>query len=59
MLILYLRSANESLNISGKEYKLHEFVGDTMMVCICSAQGVAPLGGVALLEEVCHCGCGL
>ena len=26
---------------------------------ICLAQGTAGLGGVALLEEVCHCGCGL
>jgi hypothetical protein len=25
---------------------------------ICSAQGVAQLEGVALLELVCHCGCG-
>jgi hypothetical protein len=30
-----------------------------VMVCVCSAQGVALLGGVALLEWVCHCGCGL
>jgi hypothetical protein len=29
-----------------------------VMVHICSAQGVALLGGVALLEEVCHCGHG-
>jgi hypothetical protein len=36
------------------------------MVCICLAQGVARLEsvvlvgvGVALLEWVCHCGCGL
>ncbi len=29
------------------------------MVCICSAQGVALLEGVTLLEEVCHCGGGL
>ena len=29
------------------------------MVCICLAQGVALLGGMALLELVCHCGCGL
>jgi hypothetical protein len=28
------------------------------MVCICLAQGVAPLGSVALLNEVCYCGCG-
>jgi hypothetical protein len=27
-----------------------------VMVCICLAQGVAVLGGVALLEWVCHCG---
>jgi hypothetical protein len=26
-----------------------------VMVCICLAQGVALLGSVALLEEVCHC----
>lgn len=25
------------------------------VVCICLAQGVAPFGGVALLEWVCHC----
>ena len=30
-----------------------------MMVCVCLAQGVALLGGVALLELVCHCGRGL
>ena len=30
-----------------------------VMVCICLAQGVAVLGGVALLEWVCHCGHGL
>jgi len=30
-----------------------------VMVCICLAQGVAPSEGVALLEEVCHCGSGL
>ena len=30
-----------------------------VMVCICSAQGVVLLGGVALLELVCHCGHGL
>jgi hypothetical protein len=30
-----------------------------MMVCICSAQGVALLGGVALLEKMCHCECEL
>ena len=31
---------------------------NVMVCCICLAQGVALLG-VALLEEVCHCGCGL
>ena len=30
-----------------------------VVVGICLAQGVALLGGVALLEEVCHCGGGL
>ena len=30
-----------------------------VMVYICSAKGVARLEGVALLEQVCHCGCGL
>ena len=30
-----------------------------VMVCVYSAQEVAGLEGVALLEEVCHCGCGL
>jgi hypothetical protein len=30
-----------------------------VMVCICSAQGVALLEGVALLGYVCHYGCGL
>jgi hypothetical protein len=30
-----------------------------VVVWICLAQEVALLGGVALLEEVCHCGCGL
>jgi len=29
------------------------------MVCICLAQGVALFGGVAMLEQVCHCGHGL
>jgi len=29
------------------------------MVCICLAQGMALSEGVALLEEVCHCGMGL
>jgi hypothetical protein len=29
------------------------------MVCICLAQGVELLEDVALLEEVCHFGCGL
>jgi hypothetical protein len=32
---------------------------DNVMICICLAQGVALLGGVALLEWVCHCGQGL
>lgn len=32
----------------------YEFVA----VCICSAQGMALLEGVALLEYVCHCGHG-
>jgi hypothetical protein len=30
-----------------------------VVVGICLAQGVALLGGVALLEKVCHCGGGL
>ena len=30
-----------------------------VVVCICLAQRVALLGGVDLLEEVCHCGDGL
>jgi hypothetical protein len=30
-----------------------------VMVCMCSARGMALLGGVALLEWVCHCGRGL
>jgi hypothetical protein len=30
-----------------------------VMVCICSSQRVALLEGVALLEQVCHCGCRL
>ena len=30
-----------------------------VMVCICLAQGVALVEGVALLEEVCHSGDGL
>ena len=30
-----------------------------VMVCILLAQGVAGLEGVALLEQVCHCGHGL
>lgn len=30
-----------------------------VMVCICLVQGVALLAGVALLQEVCHCGGGL
>jgi hypothetical protein len=30
-----------------------------VMVCMCLAQGVALLGGVAWLEQVCHCGCAL
>jgi hypothetical protein len=29
------------------------------MVCICLAQGVELLGGMALLEKVCHCEGGL
>ena len=29
-----------------------------VMVCISLDQGVAPSEGVALLEWVCHCGCG-
>jgi hypothetical protein len=31
---------------------------NTVMVCISLDQGVVPSGGVALLEWVCHCGCG-
>ena len=31
----------------------------SVMVCICSAQGVALVEGVALLEWVCHCRHGL
>jgi len=27
-----------------------------VVVCMCLAQGMALLGGVALLEEACHCG---
>ena len=30
-----------------------------VVIWICLAQGVALLGGVPLLEQVCHCGCGL
>jgi hypothetical protein len=30
-----------------------------VMVCIFLDKGVAPFGGVALLEEVCHCVCRL
>jgi hypothetical protein len=26
-----------------------------VMVCICLVQGVAPLGGIAFLEDMCHC----
>jgi len=37
-------------------YLLNMYV---VMVCICSFQGVSLLEGVALLEEVCHCGGGL
>jgi len=32
---------------------------EAVMICICLAQGVALLEGVALMEEVCHCGVGL
>ena len=31
----------------------------SVVVCLCSAQGVTLLGGVALLEKVCHYGCEL
>lgn len=27
-----------------------------VMVCVCLIQGVAPLGGVVLLEKLCHYG---
>jgi hypothetical protein len=30
-----------------------------VVVCICLAQRVAPLGGVTLLKEVCYCEHGL
>ena len=40
--------------------KDYEEVGmDSMVVCICLTQGVALLGSVALLEDVCHCRGGL
>ena len=35
------------------------WVRDIVMVCICLAQGVELLGGMTLLEKVCHCGHGL
>ena len=34
------------------------FLTGSVMVCISLDQGVAPSEGVALLEWVCHCGCG-
>jgi hypothetical protein len=30
-----------------------------VMACICLALGISLLRGVAFLEMVCHCGCGL
>jgi hypothetical protein len=44
-----------SVRNSVSKYNVKDFV----VVCICLAQGMALLGGVTLLEEVCHCGCGL
>ena len=41
------------------EYVWHMLCLLGVMVCICLVQGVALLGGVILLEEVCHRGCRL
>jgi hypothetical protein len=46
-----------ALNVSASKTQLMFCLG-LVMVCMCSAQGVALLG-VALLEEVCHWGRGL
>jgi hypothetical protein len=44
------------MRVKGLEEQLYLVV---VMVCIYSAQGVVLLEGVALLEEMCHCGRGL
>ena len=43
----------------GEQRQENKRAYESVMVCICSAQGVALLEGVSLLEKVCHCGCGL
>lgn len=40
-------------------YMFYRKTHGVMMVCTCLAQGVALLGGVATMGQVCHCGCGL
>jgi hypothetical protein len=43
----------------GRDLTFPRMASTLVMVCVCLGQGVALLGGVALLEQVCHCGCGL
>jgi hypothetical protein len=50
-------------HFGGREQKgfffTHIFILQFVMVCIGLAREVALLGGVTLLEEMCHCGGGL
>ena len=53
-----LPKKNAITDLSGGEASPPTLASGTVGVWICLVQGVALLGGVSLLEEVCHCGCG-
>ena len=49
----------DNADISLSSIYLKESMSTSVMISICLAQGVALLGGMTLLEEVCHCRHGL
>jgi hypothetical protein len=57
--VLTLTIALRSLSLEDCKFKASLDYIVSVVVCICLAQGVALLGDVAFLEEVCHCGRGL
>ena len=60
-LLSLIESKYHSASVRNQSMRLIEgpvkyFRLSTVMFCICSFQGIAALGGVVLLKQMCHCG---